>query len=160
VTRTLPRHLRQTFVLPVLLRTGRNTCITSLPLIAEHDAATVRTCAVLPQKDALPSAQAKAPIDEGDHFRRTRQCHLNVARHIVWPFINMRKIGIILRDEAVYEALEISACRWIGVFHNHQTTTGMTAKDSHRAVTQAGLAQARLNGRGEFFGRFPWSRDF
>ena len=43
--------------------------------------------------------------------------------------------------------------------HNHQTATGMAAKDGDRALAQAGLAQALYDGRGELFGRFPRSGD-
>ena len=110
---------------------------------------------MLPEEHALPCAEAEPPVDEGDDFHRAGQRHLNVARHVIRPLVGMRKVGIILRDEAIDEALQISASRWIGVFHNHQTATGMAAKDGDRALAQAGLAQALFDGRGELFGRFP-----
>lgn len=114
---------------------------------------------MLPEEHALPCAEAETPIDEGDHFRSARQSHLNVARHVICPFVGMRKIGIILRDEAIDEALQISASRWISVFHNHQTATGMAAKDGDRAFAQARLTQALFDGRSKLFGRFPRSGD-
>ena len=64
---------------------------------------------MLPKKDTLPRAEAKPAIDERDHFRRARQRHLNVARHVIRPLVGMRKVGIILRNETINEALEISA---------------------------------------------------
>ena len=102
---------------------------------------------MLPEEHALPCAEAETPVDEGDHFRSARQRHLNVARHVIRPLVGMRKVGIILRDEAIDEALQISASRWIGVFHNHQTATGMAAKDGDRA-----LAMAEVNSSVDFPG--------
>ena len=110
-------------------------------LIAKYDTAAMRTCAVFPQENALPSAETEAAIDEGDHFCGPSQRHLDMARHIIRPFVGMRKIGIIIRHEAVDEALQVTTGARIGIFHNHQTTTGMTAEYANRAFAQARLKQ-------------------
>jgi len=42
---------------------------------------------MFPQKHALPSAEAKTTIYEGDDLGRAGERHLDVARHIIRAFI-------------------------------------------------------------------------
>ena len=44
---------------------------------------------MLPEKNTLPRAEAETAIDEGDHLSRASQCHFNMARHIIGPFVGM-----------------------------------------------------------------------
>jgi len=95
---------------------------------------------MLPEKDPLPRAEAQTAANKRDHFCRPCQRHFDVTRHIIGPFVRMRKIRVILWYEAIDEALQIAARGRVGIFHNDQAATGMAAKDRNRTFAQTGLA--------------------
>ena len=95
---------------------------------------------MLPEKNTLPRAEAQTAANKRNNFCRPCQRHFDVARHIIGPFVRMRKIRVILWYEAIDEALQIAARGRVSIFHNDQATTSMTAKDRNRTFAQAGLA--------------------
>ena len=63
----------------------------------------MRTHSMLPKKDPLPSTQAEAAIHKGNHLHCSRECHLDVARHIVSSLKDMCKIQVMIRNQSVNE---------------------------------------------------------
>src|ERR1044072_6656576 len=74
----------------------------------ERDAAPVRRVAWLDQIKALPSAEHTAPIPDRDGQGGGGQHRLDVAWHVVWPFL---LVGIVaaLRREALQRIVQVDA---------------------------------------------------
>ena len=99
-----------------------------MTLKTEHDAALMATLAVLPEEDALPSAETEATIYEWDDFCSTGEGHFDMAGHIVGPLVGMGKVRIIFWYQTVDETFEVAPRRGIRVLHNHQTAACVAAK--------------------------------
>ncbi len=115
--------------------------------------------AVLPEEDALPGAEAEAASDEGDDLGRAGERHFNVTRHVVGALIRVGKVRIVLRNEPIDEAFQITTRRRIRVFHDDETAAGVAAKDSHGALVEAGFEKRFLDHVGELGRRFTRSGD-
>ena len=72
-----------------------------LPDKAHRDVPTLATSAVFPEKDSLPSAEAKAATTKGDNLGRTSKRHLNVAGHIIGAFKCVSKIRVVFGHKPV-----------------------------------------------------------
>ena len=59
--------------------------------------------------------------------------------HIVRPFVGVDKIRRILGDKMLEEGMKIGSRTWVGIFHDHQGTTGVLDKNGRHTVLNAGL---------------------
>lgn len=100
--------------------------------------ALVGLCPMLPEEKSLPGSQEEFTVGERDGFRTACESHFDVARHVVWPFVGMGKMGIVFWNEPLQEVFKISAGGRIGVFHQDEAAACMLAEDGERAVLETG----------------------
>src|SRR5689334_11102047 len=87
--------------------------VTSLSDV-QHELPLAAAAPVLPEIDALPCAERKAPVDDRNADRRLCQRRLDVRRHVV------RALGVVLieriafRHESIQPSLEVRLRRRVG----------------------------------------------
>lgn len=85
--------------------------------------------AVLPEEEPLPCAKQERALGEWNEFRTPRKGHLDMAGHIVRPFVGVGEMSIVVGNQSIHKSLEIMAGTGIGVFHQYEAAAGVAAKD-------------------------------
>lgn len=74
---------------------------------------------------------------DGDGDGRGEKCCLDVSRHVVVAFEDVRIMRIIFRDEAIEVVVEIVLHRGIGVFIDEDRATGVCDENVAKSVFDA-----------------------
>ena len=94
---------------------------------------------ILAKVDALPSAEVRATIGDGDGDADSAQRRLGVSRHVVGTFQCMLVLRTILRNQMIEDGFHIHTNIRISILVDAQSATGMLRKDIH----DASLRQSR-----------------
>ena len=68
--------------------------------------ARVRRAAVFPEKNSLPGAEEQPTLGKRHRFARSRERHLDMARHVIGAFERVREMRVVLGHEAVEPRLQ------------------------------------------------------
>lgn len=74
---------------------------------------------------------------DGDGDGRGEKCCLDVGRHVVVAFEDVRVVRIIFGDEAIEVVVEIVLHRGIGVFIDEDRATGVCDENVAKSVFDA-----------------------
>jgi len=99
--------------------------------------------AVLPKKEALPGAEKKPGTGERDRFAAPRECHLDVAGHVVGPFEGVLVSGAVW-NEIIEVAFQIGAGGGVGILHEDEAAAGMPAKHREDSIGESGSADCGI----------------
>ena len=82
-----------------------------------HDERPVAASApMLPEIDALPSAQREPPAADRDADARRGKGRLDVRGHVIGTLLGMGEVGIAFRDKSIEPRFQVRPGARIGVF--------------------------------------------
>lgn len=80
-----------------------------------YDATTTSIVAELAEVDALPGAEGKATVGDGDGEAHTEERTLGVGGHVVGTLHRVVIVGLTLPHEAVHDLAEVGAHVGVGI---------------------------------------------
>lgn len=86
--------------------------------------------AVLEEKHSLPGTESGFTVDDRNHFAGSGEGHSEMTGTVVGTFVGVNQIRQIFRNQIIKKGMKIGPGRWIGIFHDDETGTGMPYKDS------------------------------
>lgn len=92
------------------------------------------------QEDALPCAEREMSVHHGNHLRRPRQRHAQVAWRVIRAFAGVDEVRRVFRHQMIEKAVQIRARGWIGVLKDHQARARVLHEHRGRAGADAALA--------------------
>src|SRR5690348_8228462 len=115
----------------------------------QHNLTRGRVAAVLEQENALPCAEERASVLDGDRQLRRRQRCAQMRGHVVRSFIVML-VRAVLGSDAAEIGLEIAPRRRSGILLDQQRGGRVAAKKRQQAFADAALAHKIADRIGKF----------
>lgn len=84
---------------------------------------------MLVHEETLPSAKPKSAARDRNALGGSGQHHPNMARHVVFPFQSVRKIGRMLWYQVSQKTFEISSGARVSILEENEAGTGMLDQD-------------------------------
>ena len=100
---------------------------------------------VLPEENALPGTEPQMAPNDGDRDARRSQRRLDVRRHVIGAFRNMRKEGVVFLHETIEPVLQVATGGGVRILLNNETRRGVLHHHGAEPVAHTGLSHRGLD---------------
>ena len=112
-----------------------------LLIYRSYDATTTTIVAELAEVDALPGAEGKTAIGDGDGETHTEEGALGVGGHVVGTLHGVVIVGLALPHEAVHDLTEVGAHIGVGILVDAESTRGVLHEEVEQSRLRQGLRE-------------------